>query len=312
MDATTSLQIKGAIFTAILPAFSVIVFALVGHFTGGRGSRARRWPLAAGIALGMAGSYFGITGGLPDWPITDGGAWLPFLLLGIFGLFAALDRGEESQGIARVMPAIAIGLGAIIYLTLATSIEQTWTTASDLLLHVGAPAGLALLLWLGVDRAQVRAASPAIFAAICVASIGAAVTALLGSSAKLAQLLGALAAASGMAALISWRWPHLKAGHSGVAVLLTGYIGVLVYAHHYAYPGLPVTSMILLSTAPLAAAVATLVPKTLPAVAVTSLVALAPAASAAWITKSQADAAAAADEAEGKSKFGEGYVEPTY
>lgn len=312
MDPTTTVQIKGALYTAGLPIFGIILGGLLGRALAKRSGKPQRWPLAVGLALGLAAAHVGISGGLPEWPISDGAAWLPFLLIGALALFVTLDRGERPQPALKVIPLILVGVAALMYLTLRVSIEQTWETSGDLLKHVGAPAGLALLVWIGVDRAQTRAVTPAIFAALCIASLGAAGTAILGSSAKLAQIFGALGAASGVATLVSWYWSDLKIGHSGVAVLIMGYMGTLVYAHHYAYPGLPVSSLLLLATAPLAAVVATVVPKTFPALVVTTLVALAPAGSAAWITQAQIAADAAADEDKSDSPFGEGYVEPTY
>ena len=176
------------------------------------GGGLRTWLTGASIALGLLAAYVAIFG-WPPWPPLGAQQKFAFLVAGsiTLGLIADLPRaGAATRGFI-VMAAIVVA-SAWLVLPLFRP-----TLSLDLALTAGALVVALIVAWrcgAMVDDAVAAGAT------LAVAAFGLSVIAVLGSTASIGQLAGALAAAA--AGYTIWNWLGGR-DTFGVAAALGGY-----------------------------------------------------------------------------------------
>lgn len=185
-----------------------------------------------GLALGVFGALFALTAyTIPPFPAVSGDEWLCWALIAC-GLVALTDD-------APLATHSVVMLGALLLLgssrALLDNLWPRWETG-EAVLHTVVVAGLAGLHWANIgalSRRQPGAFLPGELAAC--AGAGALVLAL-GGSAKLGQLLGALAV--GLAVFAGWalRDRQLRLGRGAGLVAAFGFVGLLAAGHYFAEP----------------------------------------------------------------------------
>jgi hypothetical protein len=202
--------------SALLPALATALLTGLIRLAGGRG----RGPLlaSAAIAAGFLLAYAAILG-WPPLPPRASTQKIAYIALAGLALGAALDAAGAGRG---VLGWASVALGTLLavgwlygrQLLAAPTAEQIALAAAVAL------GGLFLLARLEVARDD----APSAAVMLLVAAAGAAFVAVLGRSAALGQLAGALAAATG--GFLLWNWPVARYRFGAAAVLGAG--GALV------------------------------------------------------------------------------------
>ena len=272
MDAATRLQLDTLTALLLYPTLALVTVVGAG-LTLRREAATPERPgvLAAGLGVAIAVAWMGLVA-VPALPPVDTRDYTPFFAVLLPVPFLALE-GRPRLGLLAPLAALSIVLMLVLYLRPVLGGE--YAPAS----HVAAGAALMLAIWLGLDRLALAVPAPAVLAAGCLASLGAAGASALSGVAVVGQALAGMAAVAGVAALVTWRIPRLVAGRAAVAALLVPFFGALNYAHYYG--DLPAEPAALAALAPLAAAAALPLRRVLPAALLAGLVALLPAGAAA-------------------------------
>ncbi|MCC6795136.1 MAG: hypothetical protein IT366_08455 [Candidatus Hydrogenedentes bacterium] len=171
--------------------------------------------------------------------------------LAICGAVLAMYGGVESfaikQGAARITSRLLL-IAALTLFLLYAPIRNTWPWHTSAAWVLGATA-ITLVLWQFHD-ASIRRENNAIVAMILLLSLtGASMLMVLGGSAKLGQLAGAVVSAFGAMAVLTWWNPNRfsLAGAIALAWPLSALVWVL--AHTYAEASLLPTALMLGATA---------------------------------------------------------------
>ena len=293
MEPAARIGLDLLLTTIVVPMATVVVVAAVGLRLGR--------PLG-GLAL-VAGALTGAAA-VVGWPLPPEEAhhWIPLGACGAALGGLAVDRlASGSEGRPRFGWIGAVGLVALSVTAWCVlgPLAGLWTDgvlgplARDA--WVVEPLAVGLLAWLAVDHAARHGHPPAALAALVLGLTAAALVLALGGTARMGQLLGATAAATGATLLCLWRWPRLGLGHSGVAAPALTLVLVVLYGHHYAEVPRPGAALTLL--VPFAALAAVGVASPLRSVGLVLLLA-APAAGSAVYLATQADAPSSQDEAD--------------
>lgn len=232
--------VLGALIPALVAGIALLWLA--------RARAGRDEPLLGALAFGVAYlcAHLAISG-VPRSPLGDAEptardwiAW--FVVLAIV------------LGALRAVPAWRSFSGPIAVAMLAVLMPRTWL-ARELEANLpGFPAlaarfGVSFVLyalWSGAERLAQRRAGPAIPIAFLVGGVGVAVCALLGRSASLAQLSGALCFVLGAAAVVGFLRRDAKLHSGAVAVVSVVATGVVANSAVY---GLPLATCALLALA---------------------------------------------------------------
>lgn len=310
MDPTTTIKIKVAFYTVILPAVVVAGVALGGS-RAARGRVPTQVLTALALAAGAITAYLGVVG----WPELradesflgfappDTMHWIPLVTVGTLLAFIGLDLRGRRAGVGGVALIGENVLAVALFLLMTPLVELGEGAGPTKTLALGVIAFA--VPWAVVDRAAARVPGAAVLAALATAATGAAVAALFGETALFAQLLGALAAALGAGAVVLWRRPSLSLGHAAVGVVFATFAAMVAYVHLYAT--MPRTGVLLLALAPLAVLAALPVRSTVKAALLAAGIAAVPAALAAWTTHRAAAEAAAASEKGGGDDYEDYY-----
>lgn len=289
MDAASRLQLDTLLHLLLYPTLALVTAIAIGLTARRQAVRPER-PGVLAVALGaaMAVAWVG-TVAFPAFPPVDTRDYTPFFALLLPLPFVALE-GRPRLGLLAPLAAVTIVFMLVLYLRPVLGGEYAPES------RVAAGAALMLAVWIGVDRLASVVPTPAILAAFCFGSLGAAAASALSGVAVVGQALGGMAAVSGVAALVTWRIPRLTAGRGAVAALLVPFFGALNYAHYYGE--LPAGPAAIAALAPLAAAVALPLHRVVPATLLAGIVALLPAGAAALYAKHLSDQKHAADATE--------------
>ena len=225
---------------AIITGICVLLFTL-------RNATPERARAAAAIATGI-GAIAGIalvigTNAFRPSQSTD---WLA-MCGAVLAMFGAIESVAFKQSVARTVARLAIVLGLILFL-LYSPIRNTWPWHTSAAWLLGATT-LTIALW-QVHEASARRENNTIVAAILLLSLtGASVLMVLGGSAKLGQLAGAVVSAFGAMAVLTW-WNPNRFSLAG-AIALVWPLSALVWtlAHTYAEASLLPTTLMLASSA---------------------------------------------------------------
>lgn len=229
---------------ALIPAL-VAGIALLGL---ARARPGRDAPLLGALAFGAAYlvAHLAISG-MPRLPLGDAEptardwiAWFVVLAIVLGGL-------REVPAWRSFAGPIAVAMLAVLMprLWLARELEATLPGFPGLAARFGLSFVL-YALWSGAERLAQRRAGPAVPIAFLVGGIGVAVCALLGRSASLAQLAGALCFALGAAAVVGFLRRDAKLQSGAVAVVSVVVTGVVANSAVY---GLPLATCALLALA---------------------------------------------------------------
>ncbi len=284
-----------ALYTVVLPLTTVAVITLVGRrFGRDLGGLA---VLAAVLASGV---------GILGWPLPphDAHHWI---------LVAVVPAGLAGFGLQRMAPAapltwkcvlasiLLVGSAWCLLAPLAGVWEKGAVGPLSRTAWVVDPLAWALVAWLAVDHAERNAPRPAVLGALVVALTAGALVAAMGETARIGQMLGAIAAACGALALITWKWPdEVSLGHGGVAVVMLAFTMLLLYAHFYAAaprPGAGLTMAI-----PVTAVAAIGMVSTWKAVLRVVVLALIPAVGVGYLAKAASDDKAAEQKPKSKDE----------
>ena len=225
---------------AIITGICVLLFTL-------RNATPERARAAAAIATGI-GAIAGIALviGANAFRPSQSTDWLA-MCCAVLVVFGALESFAIKQGMARTVARLAIVLGLILFL-LYSPIRNTWPWHTSATWLLGATA-LTVALW-QVHDASTRRESNAIVAAILLLSLtGASVLMVLGGSAKLGQLAGAVVSAFGAMAVLTWWNPNRYSLVGAVALVWPLSALVWTLAHTYAEANLIPTALMLASSA---------------------------------------------------------------
>jgi hypothetical protein len=212
-------------FAVVLPMGVTAVVSLVGRRLG-------RDLGGVALTLGVLAAGIGILG--PPVPPQDAHHWvlIGVLTTGVLGVL----------GTRLTLP--WVGLAAALLLSFFA-----WRTLAPLatMWSKGAMAPLsqtawvvdalvfALVTWLAVDHAERHAPAPAVLAPLVLALTAGAGICAMGETARIGQMMGAVAAACGALALVSWRYPEeVTIGRAGVGAVVLSLTLFLLYAHFYA------------------------------------------------------------------------------
>lgn len=259
MDVALQLALRGVALPFVVGA---ALFGLSAWLTRGQDAprRALMTGLAAAIGVtlgfGLAAQALGV---FPPWPAVESTHWLVWMTLGAGVLSLAIPIGLSTLPAPwrhGVGIAVAAGLAFVIPgKILVNLIEHAWKpeeASRHIWLARAALFGAWLLLDLAVSRLSERGGA-ALLAAFAGAS---AAVVVLGKTAMIAQLLGALAAATGGVALVT-----LLPGRTGLSVraaalpVAVAVVASAMTARHVAYLAEP--AMLLIAAAPAAALVLT-------------------------------------------------------
>lgn len=281
MDTATQLKLDAFLHLILYPALALTTVAGVGlslRRSAPGGERPEVTALALAAALTV--SWVGIVA-FPAVPPVDTRDFTPFFTALLPLPFLLLERRPR---LAFVAPLAAVTLIVLVGLYLRPILGGEYAPHDE----VAQATALMLLVWLGVDRLATILPAPSVLSALCFASIGAAVCALLSGTAVVGQALGGVAAVTGLASLLAWRLPRLTLGRAAVAAALVPFFGGLVYAHYYG--DLPAGPAAIAGLAPLAAAAALPLRSVVFATVLAGVAALLPAGGAAYYAKHLSDA----------------------
>jgi hypothetical protein len=286
---TGSLAVHVGVFVLGLPMG--VVAALCGAGLWLRRGAAGPRPALLGLALaaGVVTALLG-TGGVPPWPPIDTLHWIPFVAAAAFVALIPFDfkgfRGADWVA-GALGAAVLAGGSVLVYRPLLSQAPGVGAFAAGNALLFVAP-------WVAFDRAAGRSPGPSDLAALTFTAVGGSVAAVLGHTAQISMILGAVAAALGAATVLSWRVPRLVPGHAATGVAYVTIAALVLYA--FAYADLPVASALLVLLAPRAAAVAARSLGGFRALALAALVAALPGALASWLAFAAGDKPATADD----------------
>jgi hypothetical protein len=212
-----------------------------------RGQRGGQWGGLVGLTLGYLIAHVTVAGWPPLRPV-DVTDWLPpvAVLSTSVGLVALLwPRAAALHWCLR----FAAASGAVVVVTLPM-IRHTWSPAQSVILPTGLVPAL-LLTWASLDGLARRASGAGLALTLLVVAGAGSVALVLSRTAKLGQLVAALAAMAVAALVVAWwkRGSSLGAGAAGTTAVLLGYLWI----EGHLYAELPASSAVLLAAAPSAA-----------------------------------------------------------
>ncbi len=244
MEPVARIGLDLLLTTVVVPMATVVVVATVGLRLGR--------PLG-GLAL-VAGTLTGAAA-VVGWPLppVEAHHWIPLGACGAALGGLAVDRlASGCEGLARAGWVGAMGL-VVLGLTAWCVLAPLAGLWADGVLGplarsawVVEPLAVGLLGWLAVDHAARHGPPAGALTALVLGLTAAALVLALGGTARMGQLLGATAAATGATLLCLWRWPGLGLGHAGVAAPTLTLVLVVLYGHHYAEVPRPGAALTLL------------------------------------------------------------------
>lgn len=282
MEGAGRFVLEMVLFAVVVPMGTVAAVALIGRRLG-------RDLGGVGLTLAVLAAGVGILGS--PLPPQDAHHWvlLAVLAAGVLGV------------LAPALPFPAVGAAATVLLAffgwrLMAPLTSLWTDGVLAPLSQSAwvvePLVLGLAGWLALDFAERHARAPAVLASLVLALTAGAGVCALGETARIGQMMGAVAAACGALALVSWRYPEeVTIGRAGVATAALSLTLLLMFAHHYAAASRPGASLAL--SIPLVALAALGAATTVKGVVRVVLVALLPTVGAGYLAM-QADVTKAA------------------
>jgi hypothetical protein len=207
----------------LLPAVVAAVVLLPLRLRPGLGDAAKRLLGGLAIALGFLAGYIGL-GFAPLKPV-DSWNWLPWLGL-VAAMLGTIDRPWWLAAVARLAAAV---LAAWLLVPVWES-NDVWRLDARLLLGL-----MTFLVWTTDRPVPGRANRLWLFLLTLAAAAGAAVL-MLGGSAKLAQLAGALTATLAAAAVVMPSGPTPPGIVPVVGVVLSGLMASGLFDTHSAVP----------------------------------------------------------------------------
>lgn len=279
MDGAARFVGEMALFAVALPMAAVFMITLLGRRSG-------RDLGGLAVLVALLASGVGILG----WPLPphDAHHWV------LVAVVPAAIAGLVLQAVAPARPLPWVGGVAAVLLAgaawlLLAPLAGVWEKGAlgplSRTAWVVDPLAWALVAWLAVDHAERNAPRPAVLGALVLALTAGAMVAAMGETARIGQMLGAIAAACGALALVTWKWPDdVTLGHGGVAVVMLAFTMLLLYAHFYASAPRPGAGLALV--VPVAALVAIGATTTLRGVLRVLFLALIPVAGACYLARS--------------------------
>ncbi|MEK7794695.1 MAG: hypothetical protein AAB353_09200 [Candidatus Hydrogenedentota bacterium] len=209
----------------------------------------RGWGGVLALMFAFASGYIALVGA-PEFPPVGARETLFWAVA-----FSALLAGAEwiwgiNAAVSLTVRFLASAL--IVWFVFASLRKNSWS-GREAAFWVGGIAAVTASLAQLVDRAAQRDPGPWLPATLWLICSVAAVAMFLGSTALMAQLCGALAAAFGAAGVLAIWKRDLSLARGGITVFITAYAGLLWQAHFYAE--LPLQSVQMLCLAPLAVVV---------------------------------------------------------
>jgi hypothetical protein len=230
LASAASLPLDMALVTVAIPMGVVAVGGFVGWLLPKRWDGFRAAVLGLGLGAGIVAAYIGIAG-QPSWPPVDAAGWLPFAVAAAAILFALSDMAPFPVAAAF---ALRLGLlGGLAWLLFRDPARFGEWSRTEWLRWAAAPAAAGAILWAIVAASARRVPTAASAAALLVALVGLSVPIVLFESAKMAQVTGGAAAATGAALLFAWLVPGLRFGQSAVAAAATMLFGMATYVLYY-------------------------------------------------------------------------------
>jgi len=220
----TSMMINAMLQSALYPMLAAGAVTLLLCKVVGRTER--DYITAIGLCAGFVTGFFAISGfaSFPPLRVAD---WTPYVVITATLLFSLFSGRKLIFRLA----AAALFILAMSWLYLRPLL-RSWSTTQDLS-WMAVCSSLLLLLWLAWEWAGPKPQKRELPLLMVVIATGASVVTLIGSSAKLAQISGALAASCGALFLVSFVCPKLKLGSAAIGVFLTALAGQLINAHFY-------------------------------------------------------------------------------
>lgn len=224
-------------------------------------SRAGFW----GGALGLAAAYIGVhlfVAGVPELPPSDDLDWLVYIAP-VAAVVGVLERRLYSGRITTLLVR-AVVVTATYWLTLDFMIEHHWDEATSMW-AVGALSIVTLEAIVIFDKMADRRRGALVPLAMTLLAAGAAVTLGLIGTARVAQLMGGLAAASGALLVLAWWRPLVRTSRGPITVYFVLFGGLLAFGYLSTvdWPGwsgvtdhYPTLAVLLLAGAPLALLIA--------------------------------------------------------
>lgn len=220
---------------------------------------AARWRLAA-APLGVAGGYTATHVAIVGWPTippTNDLHWLAWaavaaIVVGVVEAFA--DSTPVSWGLRVVLYA------ATLWLSLGFMVEHHWAVGQAVG-WIGGATLLAVLATRALAATSRRHPDVSVPLVMTVAAAGAAVVLVLLGTAKMAQLLGALAATSGAWTVVTWWRGRMPAHRGGTTAFVALFYGALAYGYlstadvpalGEALSDMPLMAVLLVAASPLA------------------------------------------------------------
>jgi hypothetical protein len=224
MDAATRVMIAQLTSTLVAPGVVTLAVALLPLRLWRRdGDRPQVAALA--LAAGLLAGLLAILGVPEGYPPTDTIDWLillPIPAAAGMGLLGAERRRAVLGSLAAWMV-----LGAMM------TLWPLWSQESPPIALTLAALALGALGLAGPVAALSRAPSPALFAAMSLWALGAAAALGLSGSALLAQLLGMVAAANGLMAILSRLIPALAFGPGALGAAAVLVWSMILYGYNY-------------------------------------------------------------------------------
>lgn len=233
--------LKLILLGVLLPAVvSGVVFWLEWQL----GRRESAWPGALALGLAYGAGHWGVIG-WPAFPPVDVTHWLPYLALAamLFGLRDGLWPMPVWQRWALRLTLT----GGTLWLLLRPLARNSWTGSQTVWWLAGLGAAF-LIVWWQVDTLAERTRGAAIPLALMVLGTGTSIALVLGRSALLGQLAGALTAALGAAWVVSWFHSGLRLARGAVPVIVVLLAGFWLSGYFYAE--VPAVTVALLWLAP--------------------------------------------------------------
>ena len=268
MDLAFDMILRGVLLPAGLSGLLLGVALLATRLAGRPAAEPAGWPAAvvelaaaAGVASAVFAAYVALVEA-PPWPPRQAVHWVVWSALGGASLAAVdivlrrLPLPNKALALVRVLlPAVA---GAVLApRLLAPLVTHAWD-AAEARRALWLAGGGVVVLWAGLDGLAARVGPRAWAASATALAGGAAVSIVLGHTAVLAQVTGALSAGLGAMFVVTLlpvaRGVEPRAAALPVAVVLGA---AVTSAHHYA--DLSGSSWAILHAAPAVAVLGTLV-----------------------------------------------------
>lgn len=250
MDTATKVMLAGFLTTVVAPATAALVATVPALLL----RKSPRRPVLAGVGatVAAAAGIFAVRGfpaGIP----TDTIDWVGMALLAIGAALVLTDLGRWRGRWPAATAGFALAVAGAGYLVL----RPLFAGDAPPYLAWGVGIALSTAAFAFATRKDIDPkGSAGVFAALAMATGGSAAAIALSGSALVGQMLGAVATATGVLAVVAWLRPSLTPGRSAIGVVLAAIGSLAAYA--YGYAEVHPATVVLLLLAPAGAVAASL------------------------------------------------------